>query len=284
MKTWRKVLLIALSIAALIVCAGCCWYIWQYISGERFHEQLRESAVGEAVVLSTSEPTPYITQEEEAVEQITVVPTEENALPQMSISIDFNALKAVNEDIYAWIEVPGTIISYAVVQHPTDELFYNSHNVDKSYYSGGSIFSQTYNTKDFTDPVTVLYGHNLKSNRMFSQLWNFADTDFFAENRYIYIYTPEKVYQYEIFAACPCASHHLLLCYDFEEEESFLTFFDTVHTSTVDTNLADDSFPGTDDRVLVLSTCYERDRYLRYLVMGVLTAEYEVVEADDGTA
>lgn len=59
--------------------------------------------------------------------------------------------------------MPGSIINYAVVQSEDKDEFYSDHAVDGSYYSGGSIFSQRYNKRDFSDPVTVLYGHNRKT-------------------------------------------------------------------------------------------------------------------------
>ena len=53
--------------------------------------------------------------------------------------------------------MPGSIINYAVVQSEDKDEFYSDHAVDGSYYSGGSIFSQRYNKRDFSDPVTVLF-------------------------------------------------------------------------------------------------------------------------------
>lgn len=138
----------------------------------------------------------------------------------MAINVDFDSLHDVNPEIYAWIEVPGTNINYAVVQSAADDLFYDDHGVDRSYYSGGSIFSQRYNTTTFQDPVTVLYGHNRQSQTMFAQVNNFADAAFFAKNQKIFVYTPDKVYEYTIFAAYPHSSEHLLLCHDFTDPQA----------------------------------------------------------------
>ena len=74
----------------------------------------------------------------------------------------FKKLKKTNKDIYAWIDVPGTKVNYAVVQSSgkKDDLFYLEHNIYGNYEFSGSIFSQRQNSKNFSDPVTVLYGHN----------------------------------------------------------------------------------------------------------------------------
>ena len=71
--------------------------------------------------------------------------------------IDFAALQAINPDIYAWLEIPGTDISYPVVQHPDDDSYYLRRNSDREYSAGGAIFSEaTYNSTDLNDPVTIL--------------------------------------------------------------------------------------------------------------------------------
>ena len=195
----------------------------------------------------------------------------------MAINVDFDSLHDVNPEIYAWIEVPGTNINYAVVQSAADDLFYDDHGVDRSYYSGGSIFSQRYNTTTFQDPVTVLYGHNRQSQTMFAQVNNFADAEFFAKNQKIIVYTPDKVYEYTIFAAYPHSSEHLLLCHDFTDPQQFADYFASLGEA-INANYRRDLFPQAGDRVLTLSTCYRQNRMQRFLVQGVLTETYDVIK------
>ena len=102
-----------------------------------------------------------------------------------------------------------------MLQREGDEEYYSKHSENGAYYSGGSIFSQDYNQKDFSDPMTVLYGHNLRNGRMFAQLNDFSDAEVFEAHRYIYIYLPDRMLVYEIFAAYPHSNEHLLLCHDF---------------------------------------------------------------------
>lgn len=255
MKRSVKILLSLVAVLACIVCVLCCLYIYQYFRGGRLTETVAgESAPNATVVVDT-----------------------QNATPSMTIDIDFAALREMNKDIYAWVELPAADISHAVVQSASNDLFYNDHNIDKSYYSGGSIFSQRYNTKTFEDPVTVLYGHNFHNNTMFAPLNGFADEDVFEANRDIFIYTPEKVYQYAIFAAYPHSSEHLLLCHDFTDSKEFAAYFDSL-TDGLDAHYRTELFPEEGDKVLTLSTCYKRNRMQRYLVQGVLTQVYDVVE------
>ena len=253
MKT-KKILvrsvLVLVALAALCACAWCVWYIIQYYQGQSFGDRMRTNAPDD---------------------------TGSFQLGRVKIPVDFDELQAMNDEVYAWIEVPGTVINYAVVQSATDDLFYINHAVDKSYFSGGSIFSQRYNTTTFQDSMTVLYGHNSRSQAMFAQLNNFADASFFEQNQSIYIYTPEKVYEYQIFAAYPHSSDHLLLCNDFNDPDQFAAYFDSL-ADGVNCNYRRDLFPQFGDKVLTLSTCYRQNRTQRFLVQGVLTQEYTVLK------
>ena len=51
-----------------------------------------------------------------------VIPAE-SAVKSDGTVIDFDALKELNSDIYAWIEIPGTAVDYPIVQSPTDDRY-----------------------------------------------------------------------------------------------------------------------------------------------------------------
>lgn len=190
-------------------------------------------------------------------------------------SVDIAALQEeVNEDIYAWINVPGTDIDYPVLQHPEEMDYYLNHNLDRSKGYPGSIYSQRVNVKDWTDPNTVLYGHNMKKGTMFAGLHKFEDKDFFNENRYIHIYTEDGVILiYEIFAAYETDDRHQLMIWNLNTEEGFQSYLDAIQEqSGQGCNLKEEIKPTTEDKILTLSTCVDDlqrgDR--RYLVQGVL--------------
>ena len=82
---------------------------------------------------------------------------------------DFQKLGQMNPDTVAWIYGPDTVIDYPVVQG-TDNAYYLNHTVDRTESIIGSIFMECTNKPDFTDDVTVLYGHHIKAGTMFSSL------------------------------------------------------------------------------------------------------------------
>ena len=255
MKRPVRILLTVVSVIAAAVCIFCILFIVQYVRGKSLSDKLGESFTS-GVVVKPRDPA--------------------DDGQYMTIDVDFDSLHDINPEIYAWIEVPGTNINYAVVQS-TDDLFYNDHGVDKTYYSGGSIFSQRYNTTTFQDPVTVLYGHNRQSQTMFAQVNNFADAAFFDRNQKILIYTPDKVYEYTIFAAYPHSSEHLLLCHDFTDPQQFAEYFASLGEA-INATYRRELFPQAGDKVLTLSTCYRQNRMQRFLVQGVLTETYDVIK------
>ena len=78
------------------------------------------------------------------------------------LDINWNDLKKKNEEIVAWIQIPGTKINYPVV-HGSDNSFYLTHGADKQPYSSGAIFIDANAQKDFKDENTIIYGHNMLS-------------------------------------------------------------------------------------------------------------------------
>ena len=191
-------------------------------------------------------------------------------------SIDWDELHQTNPDIYAWIYVPGTSVDYPVLQHPSNNEYYLNHNLDGSYGFPGVIYTENYNSKDFTDPNTVIYGHNMDNTTMFSTLHNFRNPDMVSEPHYIYIYTEDgRTLVYEIYAAYIYPSIHLLLNFDVKNDYIFEQYLRNISnmdlTSSDLANIRHDIDVTVDDRIITLSTCTtDHDASKRFLVTGVL--------------
>lgn len=186
--------------------------------------------------------------------------------------LDWNALYEQNSDIYAWIYVPDTTVDYPVLQHPTDNSYYLNYNIDGTKGFPGCIYTENYNSKDFSDIHTVIYGHNLKDKTMFTSLHNFENKDVFSKEHYIYIYTPDYVFVYRIFAAYEFSAIHLLDNYDFTNEYVYEDYLKKIYATTDRVaNVKEDIKVTTDDKIVTLSTCTrDSDSGKRFLVTGVL--------------
>lgn len=262
----KKSLYILLGVVLLLAAGFCGWRVLGSVYAPKavLSEEMAPVDTATPPPTSVPEAKPEVTEEPVATPE----PEEE---PYIS-PIDFEALRAVNPDICAWIEIDNTNISYPVVQHPTDNEYYLTHNSDGNYSANGAIFSEDYNTTDFTDPVTVLYGHHMSSGAMFGNLQqDFSNASFFAENEIIKIYTDEALLEYGVFAAVPYSSDHLLYNYDFSNESVFASFFQGVfNVRSLDAQFREEYAPEPGDRVLVLSTCLAGNNTRRFLVMATL--------------
>ena len=186
--------------------------------------------------------------------------------------IDFEELQALNPDIYAWIEVPGTNVDYPIVQHATDNSYYLTHTIEHKKTTAASIYTENYNSKDFSDHHTVIYGHNMKNGTMFRTLHNFEDYDFFEEHRDIIIYMPDETKYYKIFAAYTYDNRHLLHFYYCEEAESFQKYLDDIYAiKDFDAFIDREVEVTSEDHIITLSTCVNSGEMTqRYLVQAVL--------------
>lgn len=123
-------------------------------------------------------------------------PTESEAEEK---TIDFEELRKINEDIVAWIQIPGIDVDYPVV-HGEDNEYYLHHTFQKEANKAGSIFLDYRNRADFTEQRVIIYGHNMKDGSMFSNLKKYQDNAFRKESGTAYLYLPEKTLQLEIVA------------------------------------------------------------------------------------
>lgn len=221
------------------------------------------------------------TQNEVMEEQAEKVSVPKDILQELGIEIpeknlDFAALQEENPDIYAWITIPGTKVDYPILQHPTDDSYYLEHNLDGSEGYPGCIYTEAVNRKDFTDPNTVLYGHNMKDGSMFASLHDFEDSQVFEENPYIFIYTPEKTYVYQIFAAYKYNAIHLIYNFDLNNSEVFQNYLEQIfEIRDMDANIRKDVSVNADNHIITLSTCITGEKNKRFLVQGVLLSDEE---------
>lgn len=187
--------------------------------------------------------------------------------------LDWEGLWEINKDIYAWIEIPGTNVNYPILQSDeyTDTNYYLEHNIDGSEGLPGCIYTQRLNAKDFEDPVTVIYGHNMRNGTMFRSLHEYKDRAFFDKNRLIYIYTPEKTYTYEIYAAYRSGNELILAEHGlFQSSQEYSRFLEDVQgREETDTlcHINKDMELNNTDKTIILSTCIGNDDY-RYLVQA----------------
>ena len=187
------------------------------------------------------------------------------------LKIDFEELRRQNPDIKAWIQIPALDISYPVMQGE-DNSYYLHHLPDRQKNKNGSIFIDCHNEPDFSDPNTIIYGHNMKNGSMFGKLDKYKDKTLFEVYPLFYIYLPGKVLEYRIISAYAGKAGSTAYTYQFPETEDFQNFIaKIISRSDYDT----ETEVTAEDHIVTLSTCVNTDRNYRYLIHGKLTVERE---------
>ena len=116
------------------------------------------------------------------------------------ISVDLEGLQAAYPDVAGWIYFENESISYPVLYSGDNEKYLRTAYTGKTA-NAGAIFLDGENTRDFSDPHTLIYGHNMKNLSMFGRLRYYrTDKDYYEGHKYFQIFTGGYIYRYEIFA------------------------------------------------------------------------------------
>jgi sortase B len=261
-------------IAGIIVCVIILgWQYWNRQRAKSIFEDLQNRSTETAGTDENGEETSgdSVTRVSDIIDDDQQDILAERGIEIPEKNLDWDAMREQNSDIYAWIYVPGTSVDYPVLQKADDDDYYLKHNLDGSSGYPGCIYTQTKNSKDFTDYITVLYGHNMKDGTMFKSLHNYSDSAFFENNRYIFVYTPEKVLVYEIFAAVRFGNGNVLLDYDMNSKMDRTQFISDLVNNRSMTDVVDEKIAvDKDSHIITLSTCLDDSAKNRWLVNGVL--------------
>ena len=120
--------------------------------------------------------------------------------PCPALKIDYTELQNMNPDFVGVLYLPALEICYPVA-HSHDNLEYLRRTFSGSVNASGCIFLDRYDSAAMDDQFSIIFGHNMKNGTMFGSLKTLANDPAICEaDPYFYLYTPEGVYVYRIFA------------------------------------------------------------------------------------
>lgn len=249
---WKIVF--ALSVVALLICGSL---IVRYMMGH--NRSLRaEKKLKTYVDINSETPT----------ESTDTEVSEDSGRWYPDLKVDFTGLQSQNPDICAWIYIPGTDVDYPVLKG-TDNSFYLSHDAYGQYSPDGSIFVDAECGDGFDDFDTIIYGHNMSTGTMFKTLHNYENDEFWDANRNVYIYLPDRVIRYEVFAAYRTNDRHILTYNDFSDNDVRENYIQNIKDKNFDEGIVkNDQNIDIDSILLTLSTCCGMDGK-RWLVQAV---------------
>ena len=273
---WGTVLVLC-----IIGCIACAGYVIYRLVDQMQADQNIEKIQNE-VMQNTPTPTPESTPAVDGPDNSEFTGEQdgeaaripEGVVLNMENPIDFGKLQEINPDLYAWIRIEDTQIDYPIAQRSGDDSFYLHHDLYGESRYAGCIYTEDKNSKDFSDPNTVIYGHNMKNGTMFKGLHKFEDETFFKEHPFVYIYMPDRVLVYEVFAAYIYDDRHILNSFDFSDESVFESYLnDVMHVRSFGAHLRDDLNLTVKDRIITLATCVGGQPDNRFLVQAVLVKD-----------
>jgi SrtB family sortase len=195
----------------------------------------------------------------------------EDGLSHKNSQDDLSQKSNENPDIYAWLRIDGTAIDYPVAQHPTDDAYYLSHDLEHNDTYYGAIFTERVTTKTFDDIVTIIYGHAIQDGSMFGSLNRFSNQEVFNRYRTIEVDRLDKRYSYEIFAAYSYTDEHLYHTFQLGQAESAAQYIEQIGTFAREYGgyYRPIDFDVQKNKLLIVSTCDSQVDGMRYLVHAI---------------
>lgn len=189
----------------------------------------------------------YKESSDSSIELLETVMTEEkdDEKEKEKTNIDWNKLEDINKDIIGWIKIENTNINYPILKDD-DNLKYLKHSFDGKYNKNGSIF--TLNDNPFQDNETIIYGHNMRSGLMFSELGKYMNEEFLNAHPNFEIYTKNANYKATIFSCYSIGvnkEENNIKLLDFQEE---IEYYKKASKYSID-NI------GKIEKIVKLSTC-----------------------------
>ena len=237
---WKLLFLVALCVFCFSMYQLVNIYLGYKKGVDEYH------AVAEATTVQSSEPLEVV--EEKKDEEGNLIPEEE--LTVNPPEVDFDALKAINDDVVGWLELEAIpSISYPIAQGEDNE-YYLHRTIKKTYNFAGSVFIDSTNASDFSDCNTIIYGHNMKNGSMFNNIKSYTDQSFADEHPYVYIYLPDgTVSQYKVVVGHIISESSVLYSTQIVDTDSFVQ--EMVKTSSIKVDFDQSQVQS----VITLSTC-----------------------------
>lgn len=258
--------LLGLSTAVILVsCIVLASTVLQYHKAESLYSD------ADVTYVETSEDE----EVDEYVEEIKELAGEEPKFDWWDCAqVNLKELKAEYPEVVGWIYFENENISYPIM--------YSGDNAKylKTAYTGekakaGAIFIDGESTPDFTDPHSLIYGHNMRDLSMFGRLRYYMTTpDYYQDHQYFQIFTEDKVYRYQIFAYEEVADNHDVFWVFGKEPTGYYKMLKEIEQGSYCNS---GIITNESDHVITLATCTDKDNE-RLIVSAVRTDEYDYVQ------
>ncbi|MCR5420042.1 MAG: class B sortase, partial [Lachnospiraceae bacterium] len=182
----------------------------------------------------------------------------------------FQTLYLKNKSIVGWINIEGTVIDYPVMQSENPD-YYLDHNFEQEKDNNGSVFMDPACSIWPRSQNLIIYGHNMKSGKMFGTLDSYKNKNFFKEHPVIKFDTLYESGEYKVMYVFNEVVHEetevTFKYYQFVDADSSMEFRSNMKEmakmSLYETGV--EAYYG--DRLITLSTCDYSEGAQRFVVV-----------------
>lgn len=243
----RKILIFICSVVAVVSLLYVGFYSYEDYRTRANYEQMAQLKEQQPVV------QPGVPTDESVVIHYT-----EDTKETPEVLEEYKNLFNMNKKLIGWLKIDDTIIDYPVMQ-TSDNEYYLEHNINQEKDRNGALFLDK--DCDVLEPSTnlIIYGHHMKSGRMFGNLDDYASEKYYKEHSIIQFDTIYEKGTYEIMyvfrsrvyseAEVVFKYYQFIDCYSEQEFDSYMQ--EMAAMSLYDTGVT----AKYGDRLLTLSTC-----------------------------
>lgn len=113
-------------------------------------------------------------------QSVTIHYTEEEEI-ELTVLKEYETLYNKNKSLIGWLKIDDTNIDYPVMQTSNNE-YYLDHNYNQEYDKNGSLFLDKDCDVVKRNTNLIIYGHHMKSGKMFGNLNKYSSESYYKEH------------------------------------------------------------------------------------------------------
>ena len=190
---------------------------------------------------------------------------------ELEVLEEYQTLYNKNKSLIGWLKIDDTNIDYPVMQTVNNE-YYLDHNYTQEYDRNGSLFLDKACDVVHRNTNLIIYGHHMKSGKMFGNLNKYSSQDYCKEHSTIQFDTIYEKGTYEVmyvFRSKIYNEDEIVFKYyqflDAASDKEFTSYMqDMAELSLYDTGVT----ASYGDELLTLSTCDNSETDGRFVVVA----------------
>ena len=178
--------------------------------------------------------------------------------------------RLLDENVAAWVSIPGTTIDYPIVQG-TDNSYFLTHTLDGEYNQHGTPFLDVRCDPNFEGLTSIVYGHHFYNDDsiVFGALYYYKSKDYMAQHPTATLILPYEVHEVKLFAYLNVNSTSNAYTAKLETQQDKQDYLDYLFDTALYTTI-ERSKLNADSRLLLLSTCTGEYWEARGVLVGVI--------------